>query len=134
MLPRPPRSTLFPYTTLFRSMGIIGMPVTMAGSSLCIPKVPARVMNNPQYTAAHSMITMCSHSFYQRRYSPLSRMIHIQYISNLGLGVEPICKKLLYMITVNIILPDFILMKEDLVVFDSQNQRIVPELFFYIFL
>src|SRR3712207_7987147 len=26
MIRRPPRSTLFPYTTLFRSVGVVGMP------------------------------------------------------------------------------------------------------------
>src|SRR3989442_9083329 len=28
MIRRPPRSTLFPYTTLFRSLAVIGAPVT----------------------------------------------------------------------------------------------------------
>src|SRR5437016_13656422 len=27
MIPRPPRSTLFPYTTLFRSLGIVGLGI-----------------------------------------------------------------------------------------------------------
>src|SRR5574337_719181 len=30
MIRRPPRSTLFPYTTLFRSMAVVVVPVTMA--------------------------------------------------------------------------------------------------------
>src|SRR5438445_12338851 len=30
MIPRPPRSTLFPYTTLFRSLGIRQLPVPLA--------------------------------------------------------------------------------------------------------
>src|SRR5687767_15611350 len=31
MLARPPRSTLFPYTTLFRSRGLEGVPIDLAG-------------------------------------------------------------------------------------------------------
>src|SRR2546427_7150109 len=31
MIRRPPRSTLFPYTTLFRSYGIVDSPVGLAG-------------------------------------------------------------------------------------------------------
>src|SRR5438034_7098873 len=30
MIPRPPRSTLFPYTTLFRSTNYVGCPATAA--------------------------------------------------------------------------------------------------------
>src|SRR5690349_22157653 len=30
MIRRPPRSTLFPYTTLFRSVGLLGQPVARA--------------------------------------------------------------------------------------------------------
>src|SRR5438445_7450067 len=31
MIRRPPRSTLFPYTTLFRSLGAFGLEVALAG-------------------------------------------------------------------------------------------------------
>src|SRR6266542_2827336 len=37
MTRRPPRSTLFPYTTLFRSLGRAGPLVTMSGSRPCPP-------------------------------------------------------------------------------------------------
>src|SRR3712207_6913661 len=33
MIRRPPRSTLFPYTTLFRSLGIIGLTVVISMAS-----------------------------------------------------------------------------------------------------
>src|SRR5258708_27251802 len=32
MIRRPPRSTLFPYTTLFRSLGLIGVVVSILGT------------------------------------------------------------------------------------------------------
>src|SRR5437667_7401934 len=35
MIRRPPRSTLFPYTTLFRSRGIAGTMLTPASSYVC---------------------------------------------------------------------------------------------------
>src|SRR5882724_7505036 len=41
MLPRPPRSTLFPYTTLFRSM------CSHEGFKLTVPNLP-RVLQDPQ--------------------------------------------------------------------------------------
>src|SRR3989454_11587379 len=31
MIRRPPRSTLFPYTTLFRSVGLLGVPPALCG-------------------------------------------------------------------------------------------------------
>src|SRR2546425_3734751 len=34
MIRRPPRSTLFPYTTLFRSAGMVGMDVWMHGAGV----------------------------------------------------------------------------------------------------
>src|SRR3989441_4229926 len=37
MIRRPPRSTLFPYTTLFRSLSTKREP-----SALCVPKLPLR--------------------------------------------------------------------------------------------
>src|SRR5438132_8939805 len=36
MIRRPPRSTLFPYTTLFRSGGAVGAPLTKAFVSLVV--------------------------------------------------------------------------------------------------
>src|SRR3989442_7509075 len=36
MIRRPPRSTLFPYTTLFRSLLIGSIPGVMLGSRLCL--------------------------------------------------------------------------------------------------
>src|SRR3712207_7741719 len=41
MIRRPPRSTLFPYTTLFRSPGRVAGPVSVAGA--CCRGRPARL-------------------------------------------------------------------------------------------
>src|SRR5260221_10297704 len=41
MIRRPPRSTLFPYTTLFRSLTGILAAVTLVGSALSLPAQPA---------------------------------------------------------------------------------------------
>src|SRR5256886_17062877 len=37
MIRRPPRSTLFPYTTLFRSMGLHGGALVLLGASAALP-------------------------------------------------------------------------------------------------
>src|SRR5256885_6407627 len=37
MIRRPPRSTLFPYTTLFRSSGVPVIPVAMIGTDRVLP-------------------------------------------------------------------------------------------------
>src|SRR3989454_11148141 len=36
MIRRPPRSTLFPYTTLFRSVSHLGAPFARAGGVICM--------------------------------------------------------------------------------------------------
>src|SRR5258708_15137723 len=47
MIRRPPRSTLFPYTTLFRSQGM-SRPSAKRGSHLsCCSLVPKRISNSP---------------------------------------------------------------------------------------
>src|SRR3712207_7057028 len=47
MIRRPPRSTLFPYTTLFRSVGAPPSPVDQRSADLCaevaLQQVPGRV-------------------------------------------------------------------------------------------
>src|SRR5438067_5190624 len=42
MLPRPPGSTLFPYTTLFRSLTLRGTPVLYYGDEIGLPDTPLR--------------------------------------------------------------------------------------------
>src|SRR5699024_11737937 len=46
MTPRPPRSTLFPYTTLFRSVAIIGG--TGAGKTTLLNLVPRQVQQRSE--------------------------------------------------------------------------------------
>src|SRR5256885_10316521 len=41
MIRRPPRSTLFPYTTLFRSIRLVGIHQVLLGSQLCVPGTPS---------------------------------------------------------------------------------------------
>src|SRR2546426_6923761 len=41
MIRRPPRSTLFPYTTLFRSASAMGLPVSLDGRGVARMQVPA---------------------------------------------------------------------------------------------
>src|SRR6266545_2796115 len=48
MIRRPPRSTLFPYTTLFRSAGGCGRPRVAAGSAS--PR-PARIGRSEEHTS-----------------------------------------------------------------------------------
>src|SRR5437870_8108793 len=43
MLPRPPRSTLFPYTTLFRSVKEEDEPLTLPGISKQVPSAHLQV-------------------------------------------------------------------------------------------
>src|SRR5437763_11497373 len=38
MIPLPPRSTLFPYTTLFRSVNVVLAPISLVGPTLTIRK------------------------------------------------------------------------------------------------
>src|SRR3712207_9157082 len=40
MIRRPPRSTLFPYTTLFRSDGPVAIPLRAARAARAAPEVP----------------------------------------------------------------------------------------------
>src|SRR2546430_9079955 len=44
MIRRPPRSTLFPYTTLFRSYRNIALPISLYGGSVTAPG-PARALS-----------------------------------------------------------------------------------------
>src|SRR3712207_7626644 len=46
MIRRPPRSTLFPYTTLFRSEGVL--PSTIASHGVSIPHTPVHLSNEPE--------------------------------------------------------------------------------------
>src|SRR3712207_6959206 len=62
MIRRPPRSTLFPYTTLFRSMKAVGMsgsrPLALSASApLETPPAPVLFMNQPFILKMNS----CSH-------------------------------------------------------------------------
>src|SRR5438874_4852642 len=43
MIRRPPRSTLFPYTTLFRSVKVSPMPSSIDGSTLVVNGGPALI-------------------------------------------------------------------------------------------
>src|SRR3712207_9424981 len=43
MIRRPPRSTLFPYTTLFRSRGAVWVPARQRITGSCVHLVPKRV-------------------------------------------------------------------------------------------
>src|SRR5438067_10906502 len=47
MIPRPPRSTLFPYTTLFRSLRVIPTKIR-ALDELCLPKIVEQVCDMPR--------------------------------------------------------------------------------------
>src|SRR3712207_7060818 len=40
MIRRPPRSTLFPYTTLFRSVGVVGLGIVGLLVPSAVPSVP----------------------------------------------------------------------------------------------
>src|SRR5256885_3904300 len=50
MIRRPPRSTLFPYTTLFRSSPIVGCPRRLSSPGRCC--VPSIALVAPEATAA----------------------------------------------------------------------------------
>src|SRR3712207_7852668 len=47
MIRRPPRSTLFPYTTLFRSVGIVLMPASGFGEPT-VGRLPRPKFTNPR--------------------------------------------------------------------------------------
>src|SRR3712207_1075588 len=53
MIRRPPRSTLFPYTTLFRSLGLLGLiAVPALAIFLVVPSLLLRVAFGEEYTTA----------------------------------------------------------------------------------
>src|SRR3712207_7579918 len=47
MIRRPPRSTLFPYTTLFRSRGLVVLVVEVAAADPLLPLVPFPIQPCP---------------------------------------------------------------------------------------
>src|SRR5258708_25495847 len=55
MIRRPPRSTLFPYTTLFRSgweLGVVAVLIALSGVVLAVPlRVPPRDLPGPMADA-----------------------------------------------------------------------------------
>src|SRR5690554_7314253 len=53
MLRRPPRSTLFPYTTLFRSSGVLFGEATLARVSTAAVERPTLTVSNPTATEAN---------------------------------------------------------------------------------
>src|SRR3712207_7500626 len=57
MIRRPPRSTLFPYTTLFRSLGLLGADrlavVDVAGESV--------VLTSDRHRVLHAAYNVCRH-------------------------------------------------------------------------
>src|SRR5687768_17719068 len=49
MIPRPPRSTLFPYTTLFRSLRVEGLPADFKTEFYPLP-AEGMTVGHPSYT------------------------------------------------------------------------------------
>src|SRR2546427_8446349 len=61
MIRRPPRSTLFPYTTLFRSLGslvALAMIVSSASALILLPAIVARLdRKSTRLNSSHSQIS-----------------------------------------------------------------------------
>src|SRR2546430_11314267 len=61
MIRRPPRSTLFPYTTLFRSKRLSGIPTSLPGleetSLPCWPTKPLVDRKSTRLNSSHSQIS-----------------------------------------------------------------------------
>src|SRR5438034_5744900 len=57
MIRRPPRSTLFPYTTLFRSVGINTWMILPPGRWLPIPGSEARDRKSTRLNSSHTVIS-----------------------------------------------------------------------------
>src|SRR2546427_5100446 len=60
MIRRPPRSTLFPYTTLFRSRAIVSAACAQRSASACAPKRPCASAASSAYTVRRSSISVDS--------------------------------------------------------------------------
>src|SRR5947207_14380126 len=76
MIPRPPRSTLFPYTTLFRSQLLTGQPPFAGGTTYETIKLlldteprPPRLLNPKVDRDLSTICLKCLEKDPQRRYS-----------------------------------------------------------------
>src|SRR6266496_1349147 len=91
MIRRPPRSTLFPYTTLFRSMGVAKAALEASVRYLAADFGPAGIRVNalsagPVRTLAGSGIAEARLMFnFQQRHSPLRRTVSIDEIGGAAL-------------------------------------------------
>src|SRR5690348_18203929 len=56
-IPRPPRSTLFPYTTLFRSRGVVVRRVRLELRRARVDRLVDRPQPEPVPQAAHAVLT-----------------------------------------------------------------------------
>src|SRR5260370_10997967 len=60
MIRRPPRSTLFPYTTLFRSIPYVLNPILRATARCCTSRV--RKVASPGRSATNNAVATCQQS------------------------------------------------------------------------
>src|SRR5690242_21477057 len=58
MIQQPPRSTLFPYTTLFRSRGLVVIAIAACGSRLPKPPAPPVSTRSEEHTSNSSHMSI----------------------------------------------------------------------------
>src|SRR3712207_8984505 len=71
MIRRPPRSTLFPYTTLFRSLGGVGGGTAALRGGRDWPKAPPPNRSSPNPTARRADPTVRRTTSFQRAREPV---------------------------------------------------------------
>src|SRR2546427_3158064 len=68
MIRRPPRSTLFPYTTLFRSLGVVGWPAGAGAQHLTVGPQAALVdRKSTRLNSSHSQISYAVFCFKKKK-------------------------------------------------------------------
>src|SRR5256885_11260888 len=71
MIRRPPRSTLFPYTTLFRSRRVVGVPVTSRPGQLFDGRRPDRLdRKSTRLNSSHLVISYAVFCLKKKKKTP----------------------------------------------------------------
>src|SRR5438477_9428872 len=87
MLPRPPRSTLFPYTTLFRSLCIHGINCCCACAPVdCVGVAPLgendRVRSEEHTSELQSHVNLVCRLLLEKKKDPFSRDLPFKFLSS----------------------------------------------------
>src|SRR4051794_41367807 len=88
MIRRPPRSTLFPYTTLFRSVGLVGgMDIPVINDFVVGFKKGVSVdRKSTRLNSSHPSISYAVFCLKKKKKSQYAVLVSLLYVWRLGLG------------------------------------------------